>query len=110
MRICPTPKKNENYYNVFQVSAITETTPSNHVPGTLQQQPFISNSINPDDGHMSNSIRQVGINMANELSELNNHLWKIQVRWINWTCKTNTKNYSETKNTVMGTNFPAQEI
>ena len=43
--------------------AITETTPANHVPEILQQHHVINNS---DGGHMSNSIRQIEVNMANE--------------------------------------------
>ena len=46
--------------------AITKTNPANHVPEILQPHLFINTSTNPDSGHMSNYIRQIKVNMANE--------------------------------------------
>ena len=46
--------------------AITKTNPANHVPEILQPHNFINTSTNPDGGHMSNYIREIKVNMANE--------------------------------------------
>ena len=46
--------------------AITKTNPANHVPEILQPHHFINTATNPDGVHMSNYIRQIKVNVANE--------------------------------------------
>ena len=53
-------------------SAITTTTPANHIPKILEQQHFINThvSTNPNGRHMSNFFRQNEVSMANELLKI----------------------------------------
>ena len=56
--------------------AITKTNPANHLSKILQPHHFINTSTDPDGGHMSNCIRQIKVNMANELLKVEQPLRK----------------------------------
>ena len=90
--------------------AITKTTPANHVSAILQPQHFISTSTNPECCHMSNFIFQNDINTANELFKFEQQLLESSSEIDKLQCKTYTKHSQDTKITLMGTSFPAQEI
>ena len=90
--------------------AITKTTPANHVPEILQPQHSINTSTNPEGCHMSNFIRQYEVNMANEPFEVEKPLLESSSEMDKLQCITNTEHSPDTKITVMGTTFPAQEF
>ena len=59
---------------------------------------------------MSNYIRQIEVNMANEPLKVVQLLLESSSEMDKLACKTNTKHSPHTKITLMGTNFPAQEF
>ena len=59
---------------------------------------------------MSNYIRQIKVDMANEPLNVEQPLLEISSEMDKLACKTNTKHSPHTKRTVMGTSFPAQEF
>ena len=56
---------------------------------------------------MSNYIRQIEVNMANEPLQVEQTLLESSSEKDKLACKTNTKHSPHTKLTVMGTSFPA---
>ena len=59
---------------------------------------------------MSNFIRQNEVNMANEPLKIEKLLLESSSEMDKLPCKTNTEHSPDTKITVMGTRFPAQEF
>ena len=59
---------------------------------------------------MSNFIRQYEFNMANEPLKIEKPLLESLSEMDKLQCITNTKHSADTKITVMGTRFPAQEF
>ena len=59
---------------------------------------------------MSNFIRQNEVNMVNEPLKVEKLLLESSSEMDNLPCKTNTEHSPDTKITVMGANFPAQEF
>ena len=90
--------------------AITKTIPANHVPEILQPHSFINTSTNPDGSHMYNYIRQIKVNIANESLKVEQQLLESSSEIDKLPCKTYTKHSPDTKITLMGTSFPAQEF
>ena len=84
---------------------MTNTTPANHVPKILQKQ----HSVNTG-GHMSNFIRQNEVNLADEPLKVEQPLLESSSEMDNLQCITNTEHSPDTKITVMGTRFLAQEF
>ena len=67
---------------------MTKTNPANHLLKILQPHHFINTSTNPGGGHMSNYVRQIKVNMANEPLKVEQpQLRKVQVKWINYRAK-----------------------
>ena len=87
-----------------------KTTPANHVPKILQPQHSINTSTNPEGCHMSNFIRQNEVNMANEPLKIEKPLLESSSEMDKLQCITKTEHSPDTKITVMGTRFPAQEF
>ena len=87
--------------------AVTKTTPANYVSEILQPQHSIITSTNPEGCHMSNFIRQNEVNMANEPLKVEKPLLESSSEFK---CITNIEHSPDTKITVMGTRFPAQEF
>ena len=90
--------------------AITKTTPANHVPEISQSHSFINTSTNPDGSHMYNYIRQIEVNIANERLKVEQQLLESSTEIDKLPCKTYTKHSPDTKITLMGTGFPAQDF
>ena len=67
-------------------------------------------STNPDGGHTSNCIRLNEINVANEPLKVEKPLLESSSEMDELPCITNTEHSPDTKTTVMGTRFPAQEF
>ena len=59
---------------------------------------------------MSNYIRQIEVNMANEPLKVEQPLHESSSEMDLLPCKTNTEYSPDTKITAMGTNFPAQDL
>ena len=92
------------------IPAITKTTPANHVPEILQPHSFFNTSTNPDGSHVYNYIRQIEVNIANEPLKVEQQLLESSSEIDKLPCKTYTKHSPDTKITLMGTSFPAQEF
>ena len=89
---------------------ITKTTPANHFSEILQPQHSINTSNNPEGCHMSNFIRQNEVNLANEPLKVEKPLLESSSEMDKLQYITNTEQSPDTKITVMGTRFPAQEF
>ena len=64
----------------------------------------------PEGCHMSNFIRQNESNMTNEPLKVEKPLLESSSEIDKLRCITNTEHSPDTKVTVMGTRFPAQEL
>ena len=66
-----------------ELPAITDVTTTNYVLKNLHQQHFLNTPANPHGRHISNYIHYNEVNIANETSQFNNRLWKVNVESIN---------------------------